>query len=281
MVEDREKRTVLASAKALSRVVGIVSLALVVMNISNCARRAPVVEIPPPPAEKFILIHVTEISRLGKPLWINGKKYYPLANMAGFVQYGRASWYGPRFHGKKTSSGEVYNMHAMTAAHRTLPLGTFVKVVNLKNHKSTVVRINDRGPFVKGRIIDLSYGAAKRIGLLGPGVGSVKLIILGMQVGVWNSPVGRSPILRVPNIRQGAFTVQIGAFTNRQNALSIADRLKTLFRYVEVVPVKKATEKGETIFRVRVSRSKTLGQANLVRDKLKRFGFEEAFVVSL
>ncbi len=94
------------------------------------------------------------------------------------VQHGKASWYGKAFHGRPTASGERYDMHAPTAAHKTLPFGTRVRVTNLDNGKQTVVRINDRGPFVKGRIIDLSYGAAKKIQMLQAGVVRVKLEIL-------------------------------------------------------------------------------------------------------
>ena len=110
-----------------------------------------------------------------KPYKVLGKWYQPLPHSDGFRQRGLASWYGRDFHGKKTSSGEIYNMHAMTAAHKTLPLGTYVRVYNLENKRSTLVRINDRGPFVRGRIIDLSYSAAKEVGIVGPGTARVSL----------------------------------------------------------------------------------------------------------
>ncbi len=97
------------------------------------------------------------------------------------VQVGYASWYGPKFHGRKTASGEPYNMHALTAAHKSLPFGTLVRVTNLENGKSVVVRINDRGPYVAGRIIDLSYAAAKKIGLDKIGVAKVRLEIIGYE----------------------------------------------------------------------------------------------------
>lgn len=99
--------------------------------------------------------------------------------LGGSSNYGRASWYGKEFHGKKTASGEKFNMYALTAAHKTLPFGTRVRVTNLANGKSVVVKINDRGPFVKGRIIDLSYAAAKKISLVGMGVVKVRLEIVG------------------------------------------------------------------------------------------------------
>ncbi|HDM10533.1 MAG TPA: septal ring lytic transglycosylase RlpA family protein [Desulfobacteraceae bacterium] len=267
--------------RSVGKILSFIFMLIVITSASNCAKKAPLVTIPPQPKEKLVLIHVENKSSMGSPIWIRGCKYYPLSGLEGFVQYGKASWYGPKFHGRKTSSGEVYNMHGKTAAHNTLPLGTYVQVVNLNNGKRTVVRINDRGPFVKNRVIDLSYGAAKEIGLVGPGVVKVKLIVLGKQVGLWNSPFGLNPILEVPNISQGSFGVQVGAFTERESAMSIADRLKVLFRYVEVVPVRSGNSKQTAIYRVRVSRIKTLGEATKVREKLKKIGFEEAFVVSL
>ncbi len=94
------------------------------------------------------------------------------------VQYGYASYYGPKFHGRRTASGEIFNMYAYTAAHRYLPFGTIVRVTNLENGKSVIVRINDRGPFKAGRIIDLSYAAAKKIGMIKKGVVKVKIEVL-------------------------------------------------------------------------------------------------------
>jgi len=115
----------------------------------------------------------------GKPYSVKGKTYVPLKKVAaGHVQKGVASWYGPGFHGKKTSSGEKYDMYNMTAAHNVLPMNTLIKVTNLANNKAVVVRINDRGPFIDDRIIDLSYGAAKELGMLGPGTVPVRLAVL-------------------------------------------------------------------------------------------------------
>ena len=114
-----------------------------------------------------------------KPYKVGSNWYQPLAHAQGFKQRGQASWYGRDFHGKKTSNGEIYNMHAMTAAHKTLPFGTYVTVSNLDNNRNLDVRINDRGPFVRGRIIDLSYAAAKKLGLVGPGTAYVEIVALG------------------------------------------------------------------------------------------------------
>ena len=114
-----------------------------------------------------------------RPYTINGKTYYPTTVSVGDTASGIASWYGPDFHGKKTSNGETYNMNAMTAAHKTLPMNTMVRVTNLGNGAQTTVRINDRGPFVAGRIIDLSKAAATSIGMIGTGTARVKLEVVG------------------------------------------------------------------------------------------------------
>jgi len=112
---------------------------------------------------------------------VRGKKYCVKDVPVGYTQIGIASWYGPKFHGRKTASGEIYNMYDYTAAHKTLPLNTYVKVINLENGKSVVVRINDRGPFVKNRIIDLSYVAARKLGMIKKGTAKVKIIVLGKE----------------------------------------------------------------------------------------------------
>lgn len=150
------------------------------------------------------------------------------------VQTGLASWYGPNFHGKTTSSSEVYNMHDMTAAHRTLPFGTHVMVTNLNNGKSVKVKINDRGPFVEGRIIDLSYAAAQVLNAVGPGVIPVAIEVLADE-----SPPKSS--LR--------YAVQVGSFVNKDNALSLQKLLKNTFRDVYVSSFQTPTQ---TFYRVRI-----------------------------
>src|SRR5262245_40333532 len=110
-----------------------------------------------------------------RPYEVFGKKYTPMASVQPFTQRGAASWYGKRFHGQKTSSGEVYDMYKMTAAHPTLPIPSYVRVTNVANRKSVVVRINDRGPFHAGRIIDLSYVAAYKLGYIGAGSAQVEV----------------------------------------------------------------------------------------------------------
>lgn len=110
-----------------------------------------------------------------KDYTVLGQSYKVLRNVNGFKQKGKASWYGKKFHGHKTSNGEVYDMYSMTAAHKTLPIPSYVKVTNLDNHKTTIVRINDRGPFHSGRIIDLSYAAAYKLGVIQTGTANVEI----------------------------------------------------------------------------------------------------------
>lgn len=109
---------------------------------------------------------------------IKGKVYSTLSDSKGFIQTGTASWYGPGFHGRKTANGEIYNMNALTGAHKTLPLVTYAKVTNLENNKSVVIKINDRGPFIGNRMLDLSRAAAKKLGVLYKGTAKVQLIAL-------------------------------------------------------------------------------------------------------
>lgn len=119
------------------------------------------------------------LSKYGNSAYVvKGRKYVPDVHIKDWVEHGQASWYGKKYHGRTTSSGEVYDMYAMTAAHKTLPLPSYVRVVNLKNNISVVVKVNDRGPFLKDRIIDLSYAAARKMGLDKMGVAPVKLELL-------------------------------------------------------------------------------------------------------
>ncbi|MCD6297361.1 MAG: septal ring lytic transglycosylase RlpA family protein, partial [Deltaproteobacteria bacterium] len=211
---------------------------------------------------------------------VKGERYFPLPDSDGFVQTGNASWYGKKFHGRPTASGERFNMYKESAAHKTLPLGTFVRVVNFSNKKQVIVNINDRGPFVKGRIIDLSYAAAKKIDLIGPGVARVRVVALGRQVGQLKSPQGIKPVVEIRDLNLGDFTVQVGAFQNKDNALKLADRLKVIFDYVDV-SVHDARLGEGTLYKVRVSKSKTLNKAGEIEKKLEAMGFDKAFIVSL
>jgi rare lipoprotein A len=145
-----------------------------------------------------------------KPYTVRGKTYYPLLSSHGFSEEGIASWYGKDFHGKKTANGETYDMYAMTAAHKLLPFGTKLKVTNRENGKSIVVRVNDRGPFVSNRVIDLTRTGAERIGMIAKGTAPVILETMGTVPGIKDGDM------------QGRFYVQVGAFANESNARRLA-----------------------------------------------------------
>jgi rare lipoprotein A len=217
-----------------------------------------------------------------KPYSINGVSYYPLPSGEGFVQKGMASWYGEGFHGKTTASGEIFNMYDKTAAHKTLPFGTYVRVENLSNLREVIVRINDRGPFVKGRIIDLSRGSAREIALINPGVTRVRLVVLSKEVGSIKLGNNYRPLVEAKDFRRGKFTVQVGAFENKENARCLAKRLRAIFDHVTMTAyVPHKPYKGKIFYRVRVSLSKDIIEANGIVEKLKYLGFSESFVIAL
>jgi len=212
-----------------------------------------------------------------RPYVVFGKKYYPLKSTDGFEEKGLVSWYGSKWHGRKTSNGEIYNMYERTAAHKVLPMGTYVRVRNLKNHKETIVRINDRGPFVKGRIIDLSYASAKDIGIVGPGVAPVKIVALGKPVKYHRDGEVHTVYKQPQSYYVGDFTIQVGAFRDKKNAQKLRDKLSNKYKNAHITLFSRSTE---TFFRVRVAQYSDLRQAMEVRDKFIREGFADAFVVA-
>ena len=209
-----------------------------------------------------------------KPYRVYGKWYQPLPDSAGFRQNGIASWYGEDFHGRKTSNGEIYNMYAMTAAHKTLPLGTYVRVHNLENNRAAEVRINDRGPFVHGRIIDLSYAAAKDLGLVGPGTARVEIVALGTPA-TTDGGTGRAFVQG--DYYSGNFTFQVGAFVNRENAERLKRKLDLQYTNAHITRY----DNGRDIFyRVRVGKATSLEQAAKYEAYLIQSGFADVFVVA-
>lgn len=211
-----------------------------------------------------------------KPYKIGRTWYKPLPHARDFVQRGQASWYGEKFHGRKTANGEIYNMYAMTAAHKTLPLGTYVKVHNLENNRRVNVRINDRGPFVRGRIIDLSYTAAKKLGIIGPGTANVEVVALGVKTRK-EKPGEKISQYTPVDYYKGNFTVQVGAFTDRNNAEKFQSRLAGHYKNTHIT----VFNDGYRIFyRVRVGKCSTLDQAEKYEKIMIQKGFKDAFAVA-
>ncbi|RJP76104.1 MAG: septal ring lytic transglycosylase RlpA family protein [Desulfobacteraceae bacterium] len=253
---------------AYNRFSGLIKLALPILLCmaltAGCARMRP--DTPPPKA----------IPGQPKPYKVLGQWYQPISHAGGFQQDGIASWYGDQFHGKKTSNGEIYDMHAMTAAHKTLPLGTWVRVYNKKNEKEVVVRINDRGPFVGNRIIDLSYTAAKKLDMVGPGTAPVIVVALGASKD--KSRPTDTPTEFVPvNYDAGTFTFQVGAFKNRENAERL---VQTLSRQYENAHISRHDTGQETFYRVRVGKYTSLQQIMKEESLLAEAGFTDSFIVA-
>jgi rare lipoprotein A len=206
-----------------------------------------------------------------KPYKVDGERYDPLLSHEGFVQDGLASWYddeGP------TSNGESYDKHAMTAAHKTLPLGVYVRVRNKRNGSEVVVRINDRGPFVRERIIDLSMAAAKQVGIIDAGTAPVHIEALGYRS---TDGAGPAPYHPPKSYDTGDFAIQIAAFTNRENAEQLALRMRNSYGSAGI---QDATVKGTRFFRVRVGSYGSLVKAEKARGEFERGGYPGCFVVA-
>lgn len=195
-----------------------------------------------------------------------GKRYFVLASADGYVERGVASWYGPTFHGASTSMGEPYDMYGMTAAHKTLPLPAYARVSNLKNGKSIVVRINDRGPFVANRIIDLSYTAAAKLDMLREGTTLVEVRAL--------SPAASDTLTRTAELPPPELYMQAGAFADKDNAERLLARLRAAgMPGVAVVPP-VATKSH--LFRVRVGPVASVAQFDELAGRLAALGIADA-----
>lgn len=217
-----------------------------------------------------------------KPYQVAGKWYYPEEVKLGDRFDGLASWYGPDFHAKKTSNGETYNMYAHTAAHKTFPMNTVVKVYNLENGKSTIVRINDRGPFVDGRIIDLSNAAAKDIDMIKVGTAKVRLEVIGFK-GVINTEskdelnndevlqeefhVGETP----KSIAGGNFALQLGAFKKQEGARITKEQYDKYPPYTTIIKEMRDAN-NEILYRVFLQGFKSKQEARDFMKNTEGFG---------
>jgi rare lipoprotein A len=233
---------------------------------------------------------VEPLSRFAnRPYTVLGKDYVPATALRSYKERGIASWYGRKFNGQKTSNGETYDMYAMTAAHPTLPLPSFARVTNVATGKSVVVRVNDRGPFLHGRIIDLSYAAANRIGIAARGSGEVEVeaIVPGeggsAVVAVALPPVVATTPLRTAEAPQsapisrepaGGFAVQLGAFQNFGNAQAFLTHVQGQLATAQVEP---RVREVSGLYRVYVGPYPDRDDARRVADRLtSAFGFATA-----
>lgn len=224
-------------------------------------------------------------SRYGNPpaYTVDGRTYRVLPRCRGYHQRGIASWYGSQFHGGRTSSGEPYDMYAMTAASKVLPLPCYVRVTNLQNGKSVVVKVNDRGPFVENRLIDLSYAAASRLDMLGTGTAVVDVRAVGpgetaaaagskRPVTAGPAPGAATEIIRTPQI-----FIQVGAYASRGNAEAVLRRLQAS----RIAPAFLLPERdsGRTLYKVRVGPLDAVEQVDALTNRLDALGLRDSQVV--
>ena len=232
-------------------------------------------------------------SKYGNPKTyvVQGRRYTIRDTARGFRQRGRASWYGAKFHGHRTSSGEPYDMYAMTAAHKTLPIPAYVEVHNLDNDRKIIVRVNDRGPFAQGRIIDLSYVAAKKLGITAKGTGRVEIRVIepaattrpttttitALSVNT-TSPLNEvTPLAAKSTFNAAQLYLQVGAFTDRNNATQLLNRLVETMS--ENVLINRKTAGNDSVYRVRIGPLNSENDAIRLRAALKPLGIDSPNLV--
>jgi len=216
-----------------------------------------------------------------------GQHYTVMKSSHGYKERGVASWYGKKFHGRLTSNREPYDMYAMTAAHKTLPLPTYVRVRNLSNNRSIVVRVNDRGPFVHNRIIDLSYSAALKLDMVKSGTGLVEVEAISFDAPsgarpvrqtTTPAPVARTPDPAPPQIDENRIYVQVGAFGSRENA---GKRLAAL-QGASILSAFIVEDKSVTpaLYRVRVGPIRGVEQFDIVVEELENLGISDPYLIN-
>jgi rare lipoprotein A len=215
-------------------------------------------------------------SRYGNPRQyeVFGKTYYTMQSASGYREKGIASWYGKKFHGRKTSSGEVYDMFAMTAAHKTLPLPTYVRVTNLENGRSVIVKVNDRGPFHDNRLIDLSYSAATKLGIIAKGTGLVHVEAISPGAQPTEAVVAKpSP----EPVSSAKLFLQVGAFSSQERALSVKSRLETeVTDNVFITPIEASMG---MLYRVRVGPINSVAYGDSLASRIGQLGFYDSHIV--
>lgn len=230
----------------------------------------------------------TRRSKSGNPksYVVFGKRYHVMSSSQGYKERGLASWYGSKFHGKRTSSGEPYDMHGMTAAHKTLPLPTYVKVTNLKNGRQVILKVNDRGPFHANRIIDLSHTAAIKLGIKGTGTGLVEVEAINPEQSYASSKIPTpTPVAAktkasssLPHNKGISLYLQLGAFISSQNAYQLKDRVNSALSTSQA-DVSSTLRNGQQFYRVRLGPLSSTEQADSLALKLTKNGFEKHRIV--
>ncbi|MCU7958506.1 MAG: septal ring lytic transglycosylase RlpA family protein [gamma proteobacterium symbiont of Bathyaustriella thionipta] len=212
-------------------------------------------------------------SRYGNPAeyTVLHKTYKVMDSAEGHVERGIASWYGLKFHGHRTSSGEPYDMYSMTAAHKTLPLPSWARITNLENGHTVVVKINDRGPFHENRIVDLSYAAAARLGILKKGTGVVELRVVTAEGGSPPLPDPATPAIK------GTLFLQAGAFSSLQNAQRLQSQLQAETR--EPVRIEKTMTLATPLYKVQLGPYRSVAQTDHASQQLRAAGIQQSQLI--
>ena len=244
------------------RILALFTAVLLTLALTACGSKQPT---PKPPAKPKATKSTGKLKGTQRPYTIAGKTYHPMLDARGYREEGVASWYGRDFHGKPTACGERYDMYAMTAAHKILPMHTRLKVTNLENGRQITVRVNDRGPFVKSRVIDLSYEAACRLDMDVQGTAKVRLESIDPLPGFADGDL------------PGPFLIQVGSFSQRDNAERLAGSLRA--QGYRGTRVQRARVGGASYWRVQAGEFKALKSAEL---ELARLALEypAAFIVA-
>jgi len=269
--------------------VGGLALATALLTLAGCAGQKPVDSAPRagtarqsgPAADPVPRPEPRSNYGNGPVYEVNGKLYNVLDTSYGYRERGVASWYGTKFHGRPTSSREPYDMHEMTAAHKTLPLPTYVRVRNLSNNRSIVVRVNDRGPFVDNRIIDLSYAAAVKLDMIRDGTSLVEVTAISFD----NPPVENVRVASVtddpepaPGRGKATVYVQVGAFGDEGNARRRHDLLHE--HGIREAFIHRDTAAAQPIYRVRIGPISGVDQYDGLVARLQRIGISETHLVT-
>jgi rare lipoprotein A len=219
---------------------------------------------------------VEPVTRAGNPptYRVLGKNYRLMSSSKGYTERGIASWYGTKFHGNKTSNGERYDMYAMTAAHKTIPIPAYLKVTNLKNQRSVIVRVNDRGPFHENRIIDLSYTAASKLGILRTGTGFVEIEAIDPL-----APQRRKKPVNDPqlSLAPDEIYLQVGAFGQQTNAQKLTAKIHA--HGIPDVRIQEDNNKPTPIYRVQIGPLISTNEADSVTKKLLQLDLTETHLV--
>lgn len=217
-------------------------------------------------------------SKYGNPssYTVYGKRYFVMESSTGYVERGTASWYGTKFHGQYTSSREPYDMYAFTAAHKTLPIPCYAQITNLRNGRTLIVRINDRGPFVDDRLIDLSYAAASRLGILSTGTGQVEVRVIDTSapastaVAAHDQPAP-APLQAAASSSASPTYLQVGAFQSRHNAERLRDALQS--KASVTAQIVESTRPDSALYRVRIGPVQNAEETDRLSSRLNQLGF--------